>query len=135
MTRLPFSWSRSVVRGRSQPCPASRNRSLDFGWRGRSRRLFSGQLFLSCQHNGISRHPRRGDPDAVFTHWLIDNHPDHRAIANLTYESWKQLKHRFALYYYEVSDGEDTTQFPTPTLVTHEKLSLIDDSYLNPLSY
>jgi LmbE family N-acetylglucosaminyl deacetylase len=55
------------------------------------------------------------NPDAVFTHWLIDNHPDHRAIANLTYESWKQLKHRFALYYYEVSDGEDTSQFPTPT--------------------
>lgn len=54
-------------------------------------------------------------PDAVFTHWMIDNHPDHRGIANLTYESWKQLKHRFALYYYEVSDGEDTTQFPAPT--------------------
>jgi LmbE family N-acetylglucosaminyl deacetylase len=55
------------------------------------------------------------NPDAVFTHWPIDNHADHRAIANLTYESWKQLKHRFALYYYEVSDGEDTTQIPAPT--------------------
>lgn len=55
------------------------------------------------------------NPDAVFTHWPIDNHPDHRGIANLTYESWKQLKHRFALYYYEVSDGEDTSQFPAPT--------------------
>ncbi len=55
------------------------------------------------------------NPDAVFTHWPIDNHSDHRAIANLTFESWKQLKHRFALYYYEVSDGEDTTQFPAPT--------------------
>lgn len=55
------------------------------------------------------------NPDAVFTHWPIDNHPDHRAIANLTFESWKQLKHRFALYYYEVSDGEDTSQFPSPT--------------------
>lgn len=55
------------------------------------------------------------NPDAVFTHWPIDNHADHRAIANLTYESWKQLKHRFALYYYEVSDGEDTMQFPAPT--------------------
>jgi LmbE family N-acetylglucosaminyl deacetylase len=54
-------------------------------------------------------------PDAVFTHWLIDNHPDHRGIANLTLEAWKQLKHRFAMYYYEVSDGEDTMQFPAPT--------------------
>lgn len=55
------------------------------------------------------------NPDAVFNHWLIDNHPDHRGIANLTYEAWKQLKHRFAMYYYEISDGEDTVQFPAPT--------------------
>jgi N-acetylglucosamine malate deacetylase 1 len=54
-------------------------------------------------------------PDAVFTHWPIDNHPDHRAIANLTYECWKNLKRRLALYYYEVSDGDDTIQFPAPT--------------------
>ena len=58
-------------------------------------------------------------PDAVFTHWPIDNHADHRAIANLTYESWKQLKRGFALYYYEVSDGEDTAQFPAPTHYVH----------------
>src|SRR5579864_177616 len=57
----------------------------------------------------------RENPDAVFTHWMIDNHPDHRGIANLAYEAWKQLKHRFALYYYEVSDGEDTNPFPAPT--------------------
>ena len=50
-------------------------------------------------------------PDAVFNQWPIDNHPDHRAISMLTYEAWKQLKKRFALYYYEVSDGEDTMQF------------------------
>jgi LmbE family N-acetylglucosaminyl deacetylase len=55
------------------------------------------------------------NPNAVFTHWPIDNHPDHRAIANLTFEAWKQLKRKFALYYYEVSDGDDTVQFPVPT--------------------
>lgn len=55
------------------------------------------------------------NPDAVFTHWPIDNHPDHRAIGNLTFEAWKQLKHPFALYYYEVSDGDDTLQFGVPT--------------------
>jgi LmbE family N-acetylglucosaminyl deacetylase len=54
-------------------------------------------------------------PDAVFTHWPVDNHPDHRAIANLAYESWNRSKRKFALYYYEVSDGEDTMQFPAPT--------------------
>jgi len=53
-------------------------------------------------------------PDAVFTQWPIDNHRDHRAITMLTYDAWRQSKHKFALYYYEVSDGEDTLQF-SPT--------------------
>lgn len=55
------------------------------------------------------------NPDAVFSQWFIDNHPDHRAIANLTYEAWNRMKRGFALYYYEVSDGEDTMQFNAPT--------------------
>ncbi len=55
------------------------------------------------------------NPDAVLNQWPIDNHPDHRAIFNLTYETWKRSKHRFAMYYYEVSDGEDTLQYPAPT--------------------
>lgn len=55
------------------------------------------------------------NPDAVFSHWPIDNHPDHRAMANLVYDSWNQFKRRFPLYYYEVSSGEDTMQFPAPT--------------------
>jgi LmbE family N-acetylglucosaminyl deacetylase len=55
------------------------------------------------------------NPDAVFNQWFIDNHPDHRATANLTYEAWNRMKRRFALYYYEVSDGEDTMQFNAPT--------------------
>ena len=55
------------------------------------------------------------NPDAIFNHWPIDNHPDHRGISNLTYESWKQLKRKFPMYYYEISDGEDTVQFSSPT--------------------
>jgi LmbE family N-acetylglucosaminyl deacetylase len=50
-------------------------------------------------------------PDAVFTHWPIDNHADHRAISMLAYDAWLKLKKSFALYYYEVSNGEDTLQF------------------------
>jgi LmbE family N-acetylglucosaminyl deacetylase len=50
-------------------------------------------------------------PDAVFTHWPIDNHADHRAISMLVYDAWLKLKKKFALYYYEVSNGEDTLQF------------------------
>jgi len=50
-------------------------------------------------------------PQVVFTHWPIDNHADHRAISLLVYEAWLRMKITFALYYYEVSNGEDTLQF------------------------
>jgi len=50
-------------------------------------------------------------PHVVFTHWPIDNHADHRAISLLVYEAWLRMKKKFALYYYEVSNGEDTIQF------------------------
>ena len=53
-------------------------------------------------------------PDVIFTQWPIDNHRDHRAITMLTYDAWRQSKKGFSLYYYEVSDGEDTLQF-SPT--------------------
>ena len=53
-------------------------------------------------------------PDLMLTQWPIDNHRDPRAITMLTYDAWRQSKKRFALYYYEVSDGEDTLQF-SPT--------------------
>lgn len=69
----------------------------------------------NAHYEGFKKLIETENPDAVFTHWPIDNHPDHRAIANLTYEAWKQLNQKFSLYYYEVSDGDDTNQFPAPT--------------------
>jgi len=53
-------------------------------------------------------------PDAVFTQWPIDCHRDHRATSALCFDAWLQMGKKFALYYYEVSDGEDTLQF-SPT--------------------
>jgi LmbE family N-acetylglucosaminyl deacetylase len=53
-------------------------------------------------------------PDVVFTQWPIDNHADHRAISILAYDSWLKLGKKFAFYYYEVSNGEDTVHF-SPT--------------------
>jgi LmbE family N-acetylglucosaminyl deacetylase len=50
-------------------------------------------------------------PQAVFTHWPIDGHRDHRATSLLVYDAWLACGRRFALYYYEVSTGEETQHF------------------------
>jgi LmbE family N-acetylglucosaminyl deacetylase len=50
-------------------------------------------------------------PDIVLTHWPIDNHADHRANWMLVYDAWIKMKRGFGLYYYEVSNGEDTLMF------------------------
>ena len=58
-------------------------------------------------------------PDIIFTQWPIDNHPDHRALSTLVYNAWQRLRESKSsshpvLYYYEVSNGEDTLMF-SPT--------------------
>lgn len=50
-------------------------------------------------------------PAVLFTHWPIDNHPDHRAMSTLAYNAWLGVRKQCAFYYYEVSDGEDTLMF------------------------
>jgi LmbE family N-acetylglucosaminyl deacetylase len=50
-------------------------------------------------------------PDILFTQWPIDQHRDHRATSALAFDAWLHLGKKFALLYYEVSDGEDTLQF------------------------
>jgi LmbE family N-acetylglucosaminyl deacetylase len=50
-------------------------------------------------------------PDVVFTHWPIDTHRDHRATSLLVYDAWLQSGRKFALYYFEVDQGEQTQVF------------------------
>jgi LmbE family N-acetylglucosaminyl deacetylase len=50
--------------------------------------------------------------DVLFTHWPLDGHADHRAAYTLVYDAWLALGRRAALYFYEVSSGEDTHMFP-----------------------
>ena len=81
-----------------------------------ARPLFAGQIdgkaiVDPAHYDQFHRLLEKEQPNAVFTHWPIDNHADHRAISMMTYEAWLRMKKAFALYYYEVSNGEDTLQF------------------------
>ena len=81
-----------------------------------ARPLYAGQVdgeaVVDAAHYAAFRKLLEAErPDVVFTHWPIDNHADHRAISMLVYDAWLRMGRRFALYYYEVSNGEDTVQF------------------------
>ncbi len=85
----------------------------------KSRPLYAGQynsqaVVDSAHYEAFRKIIEAERPGVVFTHWPIDNHADHRAISMLVYDAWLRLKKAFALYYYEVSNGEDTLQF-SPT--------------------
>ena len=82
----------------------------------KARPLFAGQIDGSSEIT-----PSRYDefrqileaeyPDLVFTHWPVDTHRDHRAISLLVYDAWLKAGKKFALYYFEVLSGEQTSQF------------------------
>ncbi|MBV8896291.1 MAG: PIG-L family deacetylase [Acidobacteriaceae bacterium] len=77
--------------------------------------LIDGEAVVSpATYSSFSQLVKSEAPTVILTHWPIDNHRDHRAASMLTYDAWRQIKDRCSLYYYEVSDGEDTMMF-SPT--------------------
>jgi LmbE family N-acetylglucosaminyl deacetylase len=84
-----------------------------------ARPVFAGQMDGMSEVNSTRYEEYRSilqqeQPDIVFSHWPIDNHPDHRVNALLVHDAWLWMGKRFSLVYYEVSNGEDTLLF-TPT--------------------
>jgi len=84
-----------------------------------ARPFFAGQVnghaVLDADHfDEFRRLLEAEQPDVVFTQWPLDAHRDHRATSALALDAWLRLNKKFALYYYEVSNGEDTLQF-SPT--------------------
>lgn len=85
----------------------------------KTRPVFAGQVDGMSEVNPARYQEYRKiiqqeQPDIVFTHWPIDNHADHRVNSLLVYDAWLWMEKRFALYYYEVSNGADTLHF-TPS--------------------
>lgn len=76
---------------------------------------FNGRGILDSPHFDEFRKILEAErPDVVITQWPINQHRDHRVISGLAFDAWLQMGKKFALYYYEVSNGEDTLQF-SPT--------------------
>lgn len=72
----------------------------------------NGQAILDPAHFDEFRKILENErPNVVFTQWPIDQHRDHRAISVLAFDAWVQMRKKFVLYYYEVTNGEDTLQF------------------------
>jgi len=85
----------------------------------KARPAFAGQInghaILDAAHfDDFRKIVETERPDIFFTQWPIDHHRDHRAVSALAFDAWLEMGRKFALYYYEVSDGEDTLQF-SPT--------------------
>jgi LmbE family N-acetylglucosaminyl deacetylase len=85
----------------------------------KARPNFAGQLngravVDAAHYDAFQKILEAEKPDVVFAQWPIDGHRDHRAISALAYDAWLKMGKKFAFYYYEVSNGEDTLMF-TPT--------------------
>jgi LmbE family N-acetylglucosaminyl deacetylase len=65
----------------------------------------------AARYGAFRRLLQAEQPQMVFTHWPIDAHRDHRATSLLVYDAWLAGGRKFALYYYEVSTGEETQHF------------------------
>ncbi|MGH9668284.1 MAG: PIG-L deacetylase family protein [Bryobacteraceae bacterium] len=81
-----------------------------------ARAVFAGQIDGSTEVNNdrtaeFRRLLAAQNPDAVFTQWPIDTHPDHEAASLLTYRAWHAEGQRFPLYYFEVDLGSQTMAF------------------------
>ena len=82
----------------------------------KARPLFAGQIDGATEVNparyeAFAKILLAEKPDLVFTQWPIDSHRDHRAASLLAFDAWQRAGRTFALYYYEVEAGSQTTMF------------------------
>ena len=82
----------------------------------KARPVFAGQINGKVEvtyqrYDEYRRILEAEQPHIVFSHWPIDTHEDHRANSLLVYDAWLNMERRFALYYFEVMSGMQTSLF------------------------
>jgi len=82
----------------------------------KARPIFAGQVngaveITYARYDEYRKILEAESPDLVFSHWPIDSHEDHRASSLMVYNAWLAGKKKFALYYFEVMSGAQTSHF------------------------
>lgn len=78
---------------------------------------------------------RRAQPDVVLTHGLFDRHQDHRLIAELTWQTWRNhLILEYEIPKYEGDLGQPNLFVPLPTAIARRKLRHLDKHFASQRS-
>jgi LmbE family N-acetylglucosaminyl deacetylase len=75
---------------------------------------------------GLEAVKREFSPDVVFTHFLEDRHQDHRLVADLTWNTWRNhLVLEYEIPKYDGDLGAPGVFAPLPTAVLERKIALV----------
>jgi LmbE family N-acetylglucosaminyl deacetylase len=82
----------------------------------KARALFAGQIdggteINAARYDAFAKMLLAEKPDIVFAQWPIDTHRDHRAASFLAFDVWLRAGRKFALYYFAVNEGSQTSMF------------------------
>jgi len=82
----------------------------------KARALFAGQIdgeaeINAARYEAFAKMLLAEKPDIVFAQWPIDTHRDHRAASLLAFDAWLRAGRKFALYYFAVNEGSQTSMF------------------------
>ena len=99
--------------------------------RAAARKIFIANFrdcFLQAQYVDVKSHfehlRKEIDPDIILTHWLQDRHQDHRLVAELTWNTWRNhLVLEYEIPKYEGDLVTPNVYVPIPTSVARRKIS------------
>jgi len=99
--------------------------------RAAARKIFIANFrdcFLQAQYVDVKSYfenlKEEVDPDIILTHWLQDRHQDHRLVAELTWNTWRNhLVLEYEIPKYEGDLVTPNVYVPIPTSMARRKIS------------